>query len=156
MSDQHSEGELPIEDRQWLVALREAMTEIDLVPASVLDAGRAAFSWRTIDAELAHLTYDSETSDALAGARSQQAALRAMTFASSSFTIEIQVEPTMLLGQLIPVAEAGELAVAMQDGRSFDVSYDELGCFTIDPKPAATFRLQLPGEAAVVTDWISL
>jgi hypothetical protein len=156
MSDQQSEGDLPIEDQRLLVTLREAMTEIDLVPESVLEAGRAAFSWRTIDAELAHLTYDSETSEAMAGARSQQAALRAMTFASSSFTIEIQVEPTMLLGQLIPVTDAGELTVTMQDGRSSDVAYDELGCFTIHPKPAGAFRLQLPGEAAVVTDWISL
>ena len=127
MSDQHSEGDLPIEDRQWLVALREAMREIDLVPTSVLDAARAAYSWRTIDAELAHLTYDSETSEAMAGARSQQAALR-----------------------------AGELTVTMQDGRSFGVVHDEVGCFTIDPKPDGVFRLQLPGEAAVVTDWISL
>ena len=156
MSERQSEGDLPIEDRQWLVTLREAMTEIDFVPTSVLDAARAAFSWRTIDAELAHLTYDSETSAAMAGARSQQAALRAMTFASSSFTIEIQVEPTMLLGQLIPAAEAGELTVTMQDGRSFGVVHDEVGCFTIDPKPDGVFRLQLPGEAAVVTDWISL
>ena len=156
MSERQSEGDLPIEDRQWLVTLREAMTEIDFVPTSVLDAARAAFSWRTIDAELAHLTYDSETSAAMAGARSQQAALRAMTFASSSFTIEIQVEPTMLLGQLIPAPEAGDLTVTMQDGGSFGVPYDELGCFTIDPKPDGVFRLQLPGKAAVVTDWISL
>lgn len=156
MSDQHSEADLPNDDQHWLALLREALSEIDQVPATVLEAGYAAFSWRTIDAELAHLTYDSSAAEATAGARSQQAALRAMTFASNSFTIEIQVEPTMLLGQLIPVEEPGTLTVTMQDGTTFAVSFDELGCFTIDPTPPGAFRLQLPGESAVVTDWISL
>jgi hypothetical protein len=156
MADQWNEAHTADGDQVWLALLRESLDEVDRVPTSVFEAGYAAFSWRTIDAELAHLTYDSSSAEALAGVRSQQAALRAMTFASNSFTIELQVEPTMLLGQVIPAAEAGTLFVTMRDGTSFGVPFDELGCFTIDPTPPGAFRLQFPGEASVVTDWITL
>jgi hypothetical protein len=62
----------------------------------------------------------------------------------------------MLLGQVIPAAEPGLLQVTMRDGTTFTVPFDELGCFTIDPTPPGAFRLQVPGEAPVVTDWITL
>jgi hypothetical protein len=156
MADQWNEAQHADGDRGWLALLAESLDEVERVPASVFEAAYAAFSWRTIDAELAHLTYDSSSAEALAGVRSQQAALRAMTFASTSFTIELQVEPTMLLGQVIPTSEPGLLHVAMRDGTNFTVPFDELGCFTIDPTPPGAFRLQFPGEASVVTDWITL
>ena len=143
------------EDR-WLTELREALQEARQVPKAVLEAGYSAYAWRTIDAELAELTYDSITEDpALAGARSQQAPLRALTFATGSVTLELQIEPAALLGQVVP-PQAGELLVSLRDGTSRTVPVDDLGCFTVDPIPAVPFRLRLSGEPPVATGWITL
>jgi hypothetical protein len=47
------EGEL------LLVELRGLINRLDQVPENVDEAARAAYTWRTIDAELAELTRDS-------------------------------------------------------------------------------------------------
>ena len=156
MSDQWSGSGADDVDREWLHLLRESLEEVDRVPRPVLEAGYAAFSWRTIDAELAFLTYDSSTPGALAGARSQQASLRAMTFASTSCAIELQIDGDSLLGQLIPADQSGELTLSLRDGSTAAISYDELGCFTITPTPPGSFRLHLAGETSVITDWITV
>ena len=144
------------DDERWLADLREALQEARQVPRSVLEAGYSAYAWRTIDAELAELTYDSSTEDpALAGSRSQQAPLRALTFASGSVTIELQLEGPVLLGQVVP-AQTGELLVTLRDGSSRTVPVDDLGCFTVDPIPQLPFRLRLGGQSPVATGWITL
>ena len=58
-------------DYWFLQALRRIAGQIDPEPATVTAGAMAAFSWRTIDAELATLTHDSLLDDdALAGVRS--------------------------------------------------------------------------------------
>lgn len=144
------------DDERWLAELGEALREAREVPRHVLEAGYSAYSWRTIDVELAELTYDSRSADpALAGARSQEAPLRALTFASSSLTIELQVEPPVLLGQLVP-PQGGELVLTLRDGTRSTWPVDDLGCFAIEPIPTVPFRLELTGEQSVATGWITL
>lgn len=144
-------------DEELLVMLRGALTGQDEpVPPSVVEAGYAAFSWRTIDAELAALTYDSSREPAAtAGARSHQAPLRAMTFATSTVTVELEVAPSRLLGQVIPPGPH-ELLVRLRDDSTRVVPVDELGCFSVDPLPRQPFRLVLAGEVQVTTDWVAL
>ena len=77
------------DDDQLLNALGEALRSEHGVPAEFIAIGQAAFSWRGIEAELAILTYDSifEGAEAeLAGARSEQASLRYLTFTAGEFT----------------------------------------------------------------------
>jgi hypothetical protein len=144
------------DDERWLAELAEALREAQQVPQHVLEAGYSAYAWRTIDAELAELTYDSRVEDpALAGARAQEAPLLALTFASSSLTIELQVEPPVLLGQLVP-PQAGELTVTLRDGTVRTEQVDELGCFALEPIPTMPFRLELSGRHSVSTSWITL
>ena len=58
-------------DYGFLQALRRIAGQIDPEPAPVTAGAMAAFSWRTVDAELATLTYDFLLDDnALAGIRS--------------------------------------------------------------------------------------
>jgi hypothetical protein len=143
-------------DEQWVRELREAFEDARNVPRAVREAGYAAYTWRSIDAELAALTYDSTVEDpALVGARSQQASLRSMSFASRSVTIELEVAPPQLLGQIVPAGGA-ELTVSLRDGGSATVPVDDLGCFTVSPVPTGPFRLELTAPAHVVTDWITL
>jgi hypothetical protein len=143
-----------LDDEHLMALLSEALTGDEPVPPAVLAAGYASFTWRTIDGELAALTYDSRIEEpSRSGVRSQQAGLRAMTFASSSLTIEIEVTSTSLMGQLVP-AHAGEVLLSLYDGTGRRVPVDELGAFTIDPLPEDRFRLQVAGEPKVTTEWI--
>ena len=46
-------------DDELLAALGRALQAQEVVPDAVLEAAKGAYAWRTIDAELAALTFDS-------------------------------------------------------------------------------------------------
>ena len=149
-----------LDDREWAILIREALDEPGTVPVQVLEAARAAFTWRTIDADLAEITFDSRAGDvSVASVRSaRQATLHALTFTSSSFTIELELQAGELLGQLIPPPAPGSSLTVNVMGvpRSVQLDFDELGCFTFSPLPTRPFRLELSGPASVATEWITL
>ena len=61
----------PSSDDELMAALGRALQQQDPVPDDVVEAAKATFAWRTIDAELAALTFDSVAdADALVGVRS--------------------------------------------------------------------------------------
>lgn len=139
-------------------ALAELLrSALEPVPESFVIAGKAAFAWRNVDAELAALTYDS-AQDAFAGAgtRAQPAALRSLTFEARSLTIELEIIDDVLHGQLVPPA-AGAVEVLHPDGRAQSVEINELGYFTVSPVPSGRFRLHCrPADGdPVLTDWIT-
>lgn len=93
-------------DAQLLEELRAVVLRADPVPAEVEEAARAAYTWRTVDAELAELAYDSLLDDdRLAGVRGDDAR-RALTFEGPAYTVELEVAEEgsrrRLLGQLVP------------------------------------------------------
>ena len=145
-----------LDDASWLTRLREALQEPAEVPPAVVRAAYGAYTWRTIEAELAKLTYDSVADPVGVGTRSQQqAALRALTFVSSSLTIELEVDEGHLLGQLVPPQRAS-ITVFVRSGPAQSVDVDDLGTFSIDLAPGDTFRIRILGEQTVDTDWITL
>ena len=86
------------------------------VPPEFIEAGKNAFAWHNIDAELAQLTYDSRTdADAMAVARSETASIRALTFTSAHLSIELEVADGSLLGQVVP-PQAGTLETRTKAG----------------------------------------
>jgi len=74
------------------------------VPPEFVEAGQALYTWRSIDAELAELTYDS-AHDTLAGAgqRATDPPVRTLTLSSAHLTIELEASAEAILGQLVPV-----------------------------------------------------
>lgn len=146
------------DDEQLLADLGEALRTAREVPVLLVEAGKAAFAWRTVDAELAALTYDSERSDAVpAGTRAEQAALRSLTFVADELTIEVEVTSDALFGQLVP-PQSGQIAVRGRDGATHTGSVDEVGWFVIRPRPAGLFRLQVrtADGRSVITEWATL
>lgn len=102
-------------------------------PPAVLHAAREVFTWRTVDAEIAALTYDSLLDDAPAGVRAA-AQPRILTFEADGITIEVELDATpsgrRLLGQLVP-AQAAELELLV-DGEVLAVSSaDAMGRFSV-------------------------
>jgi hypothetical protein len=145
------------DDDQLLALLQEAQREGREVPPSFTEAGRNAFAWRGIDAELAQLTYDSELDQDAAGVRAEAASIRALTFTSPHLTIELEVGEDALLGQLVPTGE-GTIEVLTRAGVTALIPVDEVGCFPVSPIPASPFRLRCRTAAgpSVVTGWITL
>jgi hypothetical protein len=145
------------DDELLIAALRAALASADEVPPAFLEAGKAAFAWRTIDAELAALTYDSaqEPLDALA-IRSESAILRSLTFASDGWTIEIELTPDAVLGQLDP-PEVGTVTARGDRGALVSADVDELGFFVLGPPPAVPYRLvcRTRSGTTILTGWIT-
>ena len=131
-------------DAPLMRALRSAATKLDPVPTAVREAARASFTWRTIDAELAELAYDSVLDDArLAGVRSGEA-LRTLTFEGPDVTVEVEVteigDRRRLLGQLVP-PQAGRIEVRHPAG-VVTVEADEIGRFSASGVPAGPVSLR--------------
>ncbi len=102
MSDDDNEL---MQDDEIMALLAEALERADPVPAHVMDNARAAFTWRTIDAELAELVFDSALH--ASGVRSEEAN-RQVTFRSSNVEIEIMIledRGRRLVGQLVPARD---------------------------------------------------
>ena len=103
------------DDDALLAALRQAVAARQAVPAEFVEAGKNAFAWHNIDAELAQLTYDStRDSDYAPSTRTETASIRALTFTSAHLTIELEVTSDSLLGQIVPTQTA---AIKVQSRR---------------------------------------
>ena len=147
-----------IDDERLLELLRDALTVTREMPYSLVEAGKAAYAWRTIDADLAALTYDSAwEGEALVPTRTAESAtLRALTFASGELTIELELTPDGLLGQLDP-PEAGTVEVRTETEERSGTPVDDLGFFVVRPVPTEPFRLlcRTSSGPTVLTGWIS-
>src|SRR5215217_3690100 len=119
------------DDDLFLEELRALAAEGDPVPERVLAAARGSFTWRTIDAELAELAYDSALDvTRLAAVRSGDT-VRLLTFETPELTIELEVtdvgDRRRLLGQLVPAA-AGILELR-HSGGLIEIATDARGRF---------------------------
>lgn len=141
--------------------LRALLGRIDPAPPHLRDGARAAFTWRTVDAELAELMRDS--------AEQEEAALlvrgghgpRQLSFESPRLGIELEVTATgprerRLAGQLLPPAPATvTLERPGEDGLS--VQADELGRFMLDGLRAGAVRLHVVLRGAqIAIPWTSI
>jgi len=104
----------PPDDDALLAELGKVLGErIGSPPAEAVVAAKALFTWRTVDAELAVLTYDSLLDTEPSGVRSAGLP-RVLTFEAAGLTVELEVETDprgrRLSGQLVP-ASAAEVAV---------------------------------------------
>jgi hypothetical protein len=143
-------------DNEALLAeLDEAWHAAQEVPPDFISAGKAVWIPLDLDAELAELIYDSLREPA--EVRTDTAALRALTFASPTQTIELEVAESGLIGQLVPPWRT-LIEVQARDGTTACATSDDLGFFTIPQIPDGPFRLRYRTRAGVdvVTGWIAI
>jgi hypothetical protein len=129
------------------------------IPPEIPLLGRSSFTWRTIDAELAELAYDSVGASPV-GLRGSDGP-RQLTFVAPSVTVEIQVLPVgerrRLLGLLVPAQEA-RVMIRHQDG-IVAIQADSSGRFEAEdlaPGPGSLRCHMVGGQggAPIVTDWV--
>jgi hypothetical protein len=147
------------DDDELLEALGEALRAREQVPEWFVETGKNAYAWHNIDAELAQLTYDSDSDrdrDLVTAVRSETASIRALTFTSARLSIELEVGEGSLLGQIIP-PRAGTVETHTRAGVTTS-PVDEIGSFAVEPIPASPFRLRFrtTDDLDVLTGWIAL
>jgi hypothetical protein len=135
--------------------LADAMSGIAQVAESVARKGEAAFTWRSVDADLllASLTFDSSL-DAVAERRSDTRGTRVLVFHSSPLVLELEVTSDQIMGQLDPPAAADIVLESADATTRFEA--DDLGFF-VAPRPRGPVRLRCEtASARLVTDWVHL
>ncbi|MGH9163937.1 MAG: hypothetical protein ACRDZW_00270 [Acidimicrobiales bacterium] len=148
-------AEYSYDDLELLSRLAQVALRTDAVPPAVMAAARASFTWRTVDDELAELTYDSGIVPELAGVRSYEGA-RQLTFEAPGLVLEMELsEGLQVVGQVVPPQPASiELR---HPGGAIAVQADDLGRFAVAGVPAGPVSLRcqgLSGSAAITTDWL--
>lgn len=129
--------------------LRAIFAHMDPVPELLTEGARSAFTWRTVDAELAELMRDS------ADAAEEESGLllrgdhgpRQLSFESPRLGIEIEVTETgprerRLAGQLLPPA-AATVTIERPGEDGLSVQADDLGRFVLDGLRAGVVRLHV-------------
>lgn len=144
-------------------ALREALAQLDPVPPHVVAAARAAYTWRTIDDELAALAFDSAADAELAGVRGSGP--RALTFEVGEVVIDVEVVETADLrgvrGQVAGLAAPLPVLELQTPDRSMPLALDDLGRFAAADVPPGPVRLRCTfatdtGRPPVSTEWVVL
>jgi len=141
------------EDEELIFAeLRRVIGASDPVPTEVVEAAIASHTWRRVDSELAELVYDSLMDGALVRGGEGE---RQLTFEADELTMEVEVGPAALHGQIVPPQRA---AIELRHpGGSLTVAADQLGHFVVDPIPhgPVSFRCQPETRSrATVTSWV--
>jgi len=143
--------------------LRRAAARFDPLPEGLLRAAAEAFTWRTIDTELAELVFDSLVDHDEASLVRGPPERRLLSFQAGQLTIDLEVTSTesarSLVGQLVPPRRA-DIEIRGADA-AIAADADELGRFRAGPLPAGPMSLRcstVPGApgAAIVTDWVSI
>lgn len=146
------------DDDLLLAEIGAATRATGVVPDAVVAAAKAAFELRTLDEELAMLTYDSVTDSELAGAvRSERLAVRSLVFGFGDVSLDVDILPDSLVGQLHPPM-AGAIVLESPTRPPLRGEIDELGMFSVPLVGPGDVRFRVePREDAersgFVTQW---
>jgi len=142
------------DDDALMEDLKHAVSEVDMAD-DMLVAARAAFTWRTVDAELLALTHDSSL-DSAAAVRGAMSDNRILAFSGHDFTVELEVVADALVGQLLPGREC-RVVLTSPGGRVSEDSVSPDGFFLVPHQGLGPVRLEFQAaDFRLATDWISL
>jgi hypothetical protein len=141
--------------------LRAIAVEADPTPEHVVDAARAAFALRDLDAELAALVADSAVDTPAVLTRAVVADVRMLSFECGSVTVELDVETDPVTQELtlngLAVGAIGDVVVVRTDSREA-VALTADGRFRAGSVVPGPLRLELTtGDGRrVTTSWITV
>lgn len=144
-------------DDELLQELRDALAERP-ADENAIRAAQAAFSWRTVDADLELLSLQAGlemTSGALVRDGGPGAA-RTLVFHGERLSVEVEIDEAGIVGQLIP-PQPGQLTLVTAAGPQATAQADEVGCFALPwPRPGP-LRLDCRlGSDHFVTEWVTV
>lgn len=142
--------------------LRRLVTRLDPIPEHVTAAAEAAFTWRTVNEELAALLHDSADTAEPAGTRARTRP-RVLSFGADDAQMELEVSgdaaARVLMGQIVP-PDRMRIEVRHSEGAT-TADVDERGRFTLRgiPRGAVSLRWEAPGlsgRRVLVTPWLAI
>ncbi|MFE9675315.1 hypothetical protein ACFYO5_14525 [Streptomyces sp. NPDC006259] len=132
--------------------LREAAAILDPVPAGLRLLAVEAYALHDLDAKIAELTFDSLV-DAIP-VRGAVDVPRMLTFHTGGLTVDVEVTPRGIMGQLLP-PQAASIEVLDGPRPGAALTADDMGRFTSEARPTGPFALRLrAGGEVVVTEWM--
>jgi hypothetical protein len=148
------------DDETLLADLAAALNDIAPMRDAVAERGRGAYTWRTIDDELAlaGISFDSMLETASDLRDGDDGAPRVLIFDAEGISVELEVAPDRVAGQILPPS-AGQILVEMQDApeATITVEADDLGFFVLPSITARIMRLRCETSTArLVTEWVRL
>jgi hypothetical protein len=142
------------DDENLLTELAGALRGPGFIAGAFLDAGKAAYIWRTVDAELTALAYDSSLDDELFARIRSGGTLRTLVFDSPDLSVEIEMTGEGIVGQLLPPV-GGRVTIMTADGPFDQAVAEDIGCFTLRAPPPGPVRLDCQtDDARLVTEWV--
>ncbi|OIJ63290.1 hypothetical protein [Streptomyces mangrovisoli] len=134
--------------------LRQAVAVLDPVPDELRQIAIEAFALHDMDAKLAELTFDSLV-DAIP-VRGAVDVPRMLTFTAGDLTVDVEVTPHGLLGQILPPQPAGiEVLGGPHPAAPTTLTADGMGRFAGDAGVSGPFALRLrTGGDVIVTEWL--
>ena len=150
-----------LSDDELMAELAAAVAEEDAVSERRRTAARAAFTWRTVDVELAELLHDSAL-DAGAAVRSGSDGPRTLSFRRAAVTLEVEVDGETVLGEVIDESEGGDAApatVTLQrpDADDRSVEADASGFFRFDGvEPGSVRFVVVRAGWSLTTPWATI
>jgi hypothetical protein len=119
----------------------------------VVVGGRAAFTFLTMEEELAGLVYDSLLEAEPVGHGRAPVAARTVVFESETVSVQMEITQDGIVGQVVPIAGA-KVSAEAADGRRTEVVTDEVGCFALPTPSHGPMRLYVATSGATtVTEW---
>jgi hypothetical protein len=144
-------------DDELLRELRAALREPP-VDEKLIRAAQAAFTWRTVDADLEILSLETElaVSDTARVRGTGQGSPRMFAFHGERLSVEIEIDDDGIVGQLTPPGPA-RVTLVTADGPQAAADADEIGCFTLPAPPRGPMRLDCQrGSDRFLTEWTTI
>ena len=144
-------------DDDLLAILARSLATSTSLAEAVMHAGRTAFSWRTLDAELATLLQSTPPEELTVRASED---VRHYTFDSGSTVVDVAVEDrngTLVVRGWIDPPAASTIRLVGSGGAELAVgTADDLGRFRIPVDASGPVRLEIQREPPLQTEWFRL
>ena len=142
-------------DDDLMAELAEAVAEEDAVTDRRREAARAAFTWRSVDAELMELLHDSAL-EAGAAVRGAGDPGRMLSFGRGGLIVELEVGAGAVTGQVLPAQDA-TLTLQTTGAEDRTVAADGAGFFRIEEVGSGPVRFVVTtSEHTLTTAWVTL
>ena len=144
------------DDQHLLDDLSDALRAAESA-SGLAEYGKAAYAWSTIDQDLllASLSFDSSL-EHVRERRSDPDDERVLVFTASPLSLELEVKPGHVAGQILPPGE-GQIQVEVADGVTFHVEADGAGFFKLPGRLRGLVRLRCDTPTGrLITDWVRL
>ncbi len=143
------------DDETLLAALAQAYAEVEQVPDSFRHAARGAFAWRTVEDDLMSLVDPATLYDEAMAVRGDDD-LHEVAFSGGGLTLELEVLPDRVLGQVVPAGECEVTWSSPAGGHGRAVS-DGSGYVELPGVGSGPVRFSITADGRTrVTEWVTL